>query len=105
MSEKNSKHFLKTTFGKVCLILIFYAVIFFAMIALINADLEAVVLIIAAILAVCGWKTLNMITPNIFLIMPIIGWVIFFLIKGALSLIIGMFVAPFVISKKNCVHN
>lgn len=38
-----------------------------------------------------GWKILTFITPNIFLIMPIIGWVIYFLIK----LIISLVIAPF----------
>lgn len=42
-----------------------------------------------------GWSVLNKITPNIFLFMPIIGWLFYFLIKCALSLMIGMFVTPF----------
>ena len=46
-----------------------------------------------------GWRALNRITPDVFLIMPIIGWLIFFLIKGFLSLLIGGFALPFVIVK------
>ena len=46
-----------------------------------------------------GWKALNRITPNIFLFMPIIGWVIYFSVKFVLSVIVGMFVAPFQIAK------
>lgn len=42
-----------------------------------------------------GWSALNKITPNIFLFMPLIGWVIYFVIKFVLSLMIGMFVTPF----------
>ncbi|MGG7619550.1 hypothetical protein [Bacillus coreaensis] len=42
-----------------------------------------------------GWSALNKITPNIFLFMPLIGWVIYFGIKLVLSLLIGMFVTPF----------
>lgn len=42
-----------------------------------------------------GWSTLNKITPNIFLFMPIIGWVIYFIMKLALSATIGMFVTPY----------
>lgn len=42
-----------------------------------------------------GWSALNRITPNIFLIMPIIGWVIYFIVKLWLSLLIGVFVMPF----------
>ncbi|MBE5942429.1 MAG: hypothetical protein E7264_07830 [Lachnospiraceae bacterium] len=36
-----------------------------------------------------GWSALNKITPNIFLFMPIIGWLIYFVIKLFLSLLIG----------------
>lgn len=46
-----------------------------------------------------GWSFLNKLTPNVFLFMPIIGWVIYFSIKLALSMLIGIFVAPFQIYK------
>ena len=42
-----------------------------------------------------GWSVLNRITPNVFLFMPVIGWVIYFFIKFFISLMIGMFVTPF----------
>ena len=42
-----------------------------------------------------GWSVLNKITPNIFLFMPLMGWLIYFFIKFALSIMIGMFVTPF----------
>lgn len=42
-----------------------------------------------------GWSTLNKITPNIFLFMPVIGWVIYFVVKFIISIMIGMFVTPF----------
>lgn len=42
-----------------------------------------------------GWSVLNRITPNIFLFMPLIGWVIYFGMKLGLSLMIGMFVTPY----------
>ncbi len=32
-----------------------------------------------------GWKTLTRITPSVFLFLPIIGWVLFFIMKFALS--------------------
>ena len=98
--QKNSQHFLKTPFGKACLIIILYAVIFFTMLGLIGANLDVVIYVIAAIFAVCGWRVLNMITPDIFLVMSWVGWLVFFVVKGVLSILIGMFVAPFVISKK-----
>jgi hypothetical protein len=42
-----------------------------------------------------GWSFLNKITPNIFLFMPVIGWVIYFSIKFGASLVIGIFIMPF----------
>lgn len=42
-----------------------------------------------------GWSVLNKITPNIFLFMPFIGWIIYFVIKFTISIMIGMFVTPF----------
>lgn len=42
-----------------------------------------------------GWSALNKITPNIFLFMSWAGWLIYFMVKIILSMIIGMFVTPF----------
>lgn len=42
-----------------------------------------------------GWSALSRITPNVFLIMPLVGWGIYFLVKLVLSLMIGMFITPF----------
>lgn len=49
--------------------------------------------------SVAGWRYLNKITPQVFLFLPYIGWVIYFLIKSLLSLFIGFFVFPFKIYK------
>ncbi len=38
-----------------------------------------------------GWKVLTFITPSVFLIMPLIGWVIYFVIKFC----IAIFISPF----------
>ncbi|WP_271782279.1 hypothetical protein [Aquimarina algiphila] len=43
---------------------------------------------------VAGWKALNRITPNIFLFLPIIGWVVYFVLKIFLSGVIGVFLLP-----------
>lgn len=48
-----------------------------------------------------GWRFLNKITPNIFLFLPLVGWLIYFGCKLMLSICIGIFVAPYVIWKKN----
>jgi hypothetical protein len=46
-----------------------------------------------------GWKALSGITPNIFLIMPIMGWVLYFIIKALLALAIGWIILPFKLAK------
>ena len=38
-----------------------------------------------------GWNALSKLTSNIFLFLPIIGWLIYFVIKATLSLFIGWF--------------
>ncbi|MXV39113.1 hypothetical protein GO491_10570 [Flavobacteriaceae bacterium Ap0902] len=43
---------------------------------------------------VAGWKTLTAITPNIFLFLPIIGWILFFMIKLFIASLIGWFMLP-----------
>lgn len=41
-----------------------------------------------------GWSALSMITSNLFLFMPLIGWLIYFFIKFMLSVLIGIFIMP-----------
>ncbi len=43
---------------------------------------------------VSGWKTLNRITPSVFLFLPIIGWLFYFIIKFLLSIVVGLFMFP-----------
>lgn len=42
-----------------------------------------------------GWGALNRITPNIFLFLPLVGWLIYFFSKLVLSMMIGIFITPF----------
>ncbi len=43
---------------------------------------------------IAGWKTLTRITPDVFLFLPILGWVLFFLVKFILSIMVGLFMFP-----------
>lgn len=103
MEEKKSfKEFLCSGVGKAGLIVVLYAIIFGLVMLTVEifSGFEYIGLIYGLVFGVFGWKALNKIQPNIFLIMPIVGWVIFFVVKGALSVVVGIFVAPFVIAKK-----
>ncbi len=46
-----------------------------------------------------GWSILNMITPSIFLFLPLIGWAIYFLVKLTIAMAIGVFATPYKIFK------
>jgi hypothetical protein len=43
---------------------------------------------------VAGWKTLNRITPAVFLFLPLLGWVIYFIVKIVLSFYVGLVMFP-----------
>ncbi len=109
MEEKKSlKEFLCTSGGFAVLVIVSY-VVCFGLMAIIGGCASTttdtstlwgiISLIIVAVWTVFGWKSLSVIQPNIFLIMPLIGWVIYFIIKGFLSVIVGIFVAPYYIAK------
>lgn len=102
MEEKKSfNEFLCSSAGRVGMIVVFYAIILLLLLGCMTIFENSTYapLIIAVVLGFFGWKSLNKIQPDIFLFMPIIGWVIYFFIKGALSIVIGTFVAPFILAK------
>jgi hypothetical protein len=43
---------------------------------------------------IAGWKTLNRITPAVFLILPVLGWVIYFIVKLVLAFYVGLVMFP-----------
>ncbi|MBQ8783095.1 MAG: hypothetical protein IJZ57_04910 [Clostridia bacterium] len=103
MEEKNGfKNFLCSKLGKVVMIVVLYAIIFTLVALLVEFyhGPEIVQLIVILIFGFFGWKALDRIQPRMFLFLPVIGWVIYIAVKGVLSAIVGMFVTPFVISKK-----
>lgn len=100
VSNSKFKNFLLSTTGKAGMIALFYVIIWGILVALTATNSTVLAFIYMAVFVYFGWQALNKITPDIFLFMPLIGWVIYFVIKFVLSIIIGMFVAPFQISKK-----
>lgn len=103
MEEKKSfRDFICSPLGKGALIAVLYVIILslFAFLINVTDSGSTPAIIMCLCFGFFGWKSLNKIQPNIFLIMPIVGWLIFFIVKGVLSVLIGLFVAPFVISKK-----
>lgn len=93
------KPFLASTAGRVVVTLITAGIIYGVMLVAAGMESFPVAAVVFVVCAYFGWKALNFITPNIFLIMPIGGWVIYYVIKGVLSFFIGFFVAPFQIGR------
>lgn len=94
------KDFLLSPAGKAAMIIFLYFIIWGFMASMTAIDAPIIAVIFAVFLGYFGWQGLNRITPDIFLFMSIGGWAIYFLIKGMLSVFLGMFIAPFVIAKK-----
>lgn len=92
--------FLASVGGRVVLTIVFAAIIYGILIAALQTDNTVVLGIVLLGCGYFGWQSLNKITPNIFLWMPLAGWAIYFLVKGLLSIIVGAFIAPFWIGKK-----
>lgn len=44
---------------------------------------------------IAGWRFLNKITPEYFLFLPFIGWLIYFIVKMFISGILGIFILPY----------
>jgi hypothetical protein len=61
--------------------------------------LMAVLYFYMFIAIVAGWNKLNKLTASYFLFLPLIGWVIYFVVKLYISAIVGLFIAPFRIYK------
>lgn len=89
------KSFLASTLGKVVVTIVSAVVIYGLFLIAASAESFLFALIVFGCCAYFGWRTLSFITPRIFLIMPLAGWVVYFLIKGVLSFFLGFIVAPF----------
>ncbi len=68
----------------------------FALIFLSNGNLA----LLALVCAVAGWRVINMIQPSMFIWMPLVGWIIYFVIKFIIAYFVGLFVAPYTIGSK-----
>lgn len=98
------REFLKTGGGKITLIVSIYVLYFLIMsfIGSLNLEHSTAVGIISLLVAVWGyfgWKSISFIQPKIFLIMPVVGWVVYFTIKAILGVLLGIFVLPYQIAK------
>jgi hypothetical protein len=42
-----------------------------------------------------GWSALNKLTPGVFLCLPIVGWVIYLIVKFVLAALVGIFIMAY----------
>jgi hypothetical protein len=47
-----------------------------------------------------GWRVLTRITPNVFLVMPLVGWLFYFAVKLTLANWVGMVALPIFVFKR-----
>lgn len=98
MKDNGFRNFLLSGWGRIVMIVVFYLIIFGILVGLTAVDAVEVAGVVAIALAVFGWRALDRITPDMFLFLSCTGWIVYFALKGILSIIIGVFVAPFVIA-------
>lgn len=92
--------FIASVGGKVVLTIVFAAIIYGILMAALQAESSVVLVIVFVICGYFGWKSLNKITPDLFVWMPLASWAIYYLVKGLLAIIIGALIAPIWIGKK-----
>lgn len=98
-SQSSVKQFLASSMGRITVTTVSAVIIYGLIMAGLASGQSAIFLITAIGCAYLGWKALDRITPSIFLILPIGGWLLYFFIKGMISAVIGVFVAPFKFGK------
>ena len=98
-NKNNLKQFICSPIGKLIMIAALF-ILFFGIFLLLILTLENTVFafVYAALFIYFGWKSLDVVQPNVFLVMPIGGWFLYGLMKGLLSFFIGIFVAPIALS-------
>lgn len=96
----NLKDFLNTSYGRLLFIVVFYIIVFALIFLLIQSGNNFITLTIMLMCTFFGWISLNRIQPTVFLWVSVLGWIIYIIIKLSLAYIIGVFVAPYIISKK-----
>lgn len=80
---------------KIIIIVALY-ILEFGLIFLSNGNLA----LLALVCAIIGWRAITMIQPSMFIWMPLVGWIIYFIIKFIIAYFVGLFIAPYTIGNK-----
>lgn len=93
---------LTSTPGKMFVVVLLYGIWIgaFAFAANVQAQSQVPIAVLAIISLVFGWKVMSSIPmPRILVIMPIIGWLLFFAYKALFAVLVGVVVTPYQIAK------
>jgi hypothetical protein len=92
--------FLASVGGRVVITIVLAAIIY-GLIGLLAGTENTIIMVILCIgCGYFGWQSLNKITPNLFLWMPLGAWAIYYIVKGLLSVCVGTIVAPLWLGKR-----
>lgn len=91
--------FLAGTAGRVVITIVAAVLLWGLLGVLLKTDNTVILGITLLACGFFGWKALNKITPEVFLWMPLASWLVYFVVKGVLSVLIGGLVGPFWIGK------
>lgn len=91
--------FLTTPGGRIAMIFFFAVVVFMLIFLAVMSDADIMMFAVVALCGFFGWKALSRLTVNLFLWMNWVGWLFYFILKGFLSVTIGLVVAPFQLAK------
>lgn len=91
--------FLAGTAGRIVITIVSAVLIWGLLGILLKTDNTVILGITLVACGYFGWRALNRITPEVFLWMPLASWLVYFVVKGVLSVIIGAIVGPFWIGK------
>ena len=57
-------------------------------------------IIIAVTFATIGYKSITKIQPQMFVFMPVVGWLVYFAVKVGVGLFVGIFLTPYKLAQK-----
>lgn len=92
------RKFLGSAAGIIVMTVVFTAIFFGIIIALSNVS-EGLGAIVILVCAVNGWRILDRIQPEMFLWMSWVGWLIYFLVKLMIAVVIGVFATAYYLGK------
>lgn len=91
-----------TALGRLAIYAILYIIALGIVAIAINIPVTAPIVLIFAV--IYGWRFIDFLTPAMFVWMPLMGWVIYFIIKFFIAGILGVFIIPYQLAKK-CINS